>query len=150
MNAACHRCGGEKGGPFVPCKSCGFTPLHDDRSVAWLFSIHHLTEAELQDASERIRRGDVPDPSQELRDQAREAMGAAPLPDTARVPLKRGELVGLGLTNLLLTPLAGYAVWFGLRKSRPRAAQQALMLTVPMSLLLTLVWGMAAFGRNWL
>ncbi|MEC8422892.1 MAG: hypothetical protein VX000_03880 [Myxococcota bacterium] len=138
--AVCHRCGGNKRGPLVPCKTCGFTPTGEERPVAWLFSGHHLDSDELADAAQRVRAGDRPDTSRELRAQARSAMGAAPLTDAARTPFGAGWLLLLGIANLMLTPLVGYAVWFGLREERPRAARQALALTLPISAVLGVAW----------
>lgn len=138
--AVCHRCGGSKKGPLVPCKSCGFTPTGEDRPVAWLFSAHHLDAEELADAAKRVRSGEQPEPSRSLREQARHAMGAAPLTDAAKTPFGAGWLLLLGIGNLMLTPLVGYAVWFGLREERPRAARQALALTLPISAALGIAW----------
>lgn len=138
--AICHRCGGDKRGPLVPCKTCGFTPTSDERPVAWLFSAHHLDTDELLEAARRVRSGDRPEPSKALREEARVGMGAAPLTDAAKEPLRPSTLLLIGLGNLLLTPLAGYAVWFGLREERPRAARQALTLTLPISAALGLAW----------
>ena len=138
--AVCHRCGGSKKAPLVPCKSCGFTPTGSERPLAWLFSEHHLEPDELEEAADRIRAGERPDPSRALQAQARAGMGAAPLTETRGVPLPPGSLLLLGIGNLLLTPLAGYAVWFGLREERPVAARQALAVTIPVSAALALAW----------
>lgn len=140
MSAVCHRCGGDKHGPFVPCKACGFTPLREDRLVAWLFSLHHLDAAELTDAADRIRGGDRPDPSRTLREVARVGMGALPLSNIARKPLPLRTLLLLSSANVLLTPLAGFAVWFGMREDRPVAAAQALRITIPVTAVLALLW----------
>ncbi len=143
--SACHRCGGRKRGPLVPCKECGFVPNGDDRAVAWLFSLHHLTEAELDEAAARVRAGERPDPSRALRDGARRAMGAAAPADGAAAPLSRGRLLGLTLLNVLVTPLAGFAVWWGLRDERPVAARQALRVTAPVAALV----GAALLAEAW-
>ena len=74
VKAVCHRCGGPKKGPFVPCKNCGFVPLGEDRPIAWLFGLDYLTEDEMTEAGRRIQGGEVPDPSAALREQAREGM----------------------------------------------------------------------------
>lgn len=140
VRAVCHRCGGPKKGPLIPCKTCSFTPTGEERPIAWLFSAHHLTDAELDETTARILAGEQPDPSKALSDGARVAMGAAPLTDDARRPLRTGTLILIGLGNLLLTPLLGFAFWFGLIEERPRAARQALTITLPMSLALALVW----------
>ena len=145
--AVCHRCGADKAGPFVPCKACGFTPTGDDRAIAWLFSTHHLTEAELETARARVLNGVRPDPSKALKDAARDQMGAAPLDEEARRPFPPSTLALLALADLLLTPLAGYAVWLGLRTKRPRAARQALFVTVPISLVMLVLWVGAVYSR---
>jgi len=145
--AVCHRCGADKAGPFVPCKACGFTPTGDDRAIAWLFSTHHLTEADLETARTRVLNGVRPDPSKALKDAARLQMGAAPLDEEARRPFPPSTLALLALADLLLTPLAGYAVWLGLRTKRPRAARQALFVTLPISLVMLVLWVGAVYTR---
>lgn len=139
--AICHRCGGGKRGPYVPCKACGFVPAGPERQVAWLFSEHHLAPDELAEAARRLQAGERPDPSRSLLERARVQMGAGPLTDDARRPLRSTQLVALGLANVLLTPFVGLAVWWGLREERPVAAAQALRSTVPVALGLAVVWG---------
>lgn len=143
--AVCHRCGGSKKGPLVPCKVCGFVPTGEERPVAWLFSRHHLSPHELVHAAARLREGERPEPSRALRDGAREAMGAAPLPDAARRPLDNRELMLLAVGNLVATPLLGLAVWWGLAERRPVASGQAMKVTIPFVLVLT----MAILGDAW-
>jgi hypothetical protein len=105
-----------------------------------LFSAHHLSPDELAEAARRVRQGEAPDPSRALRQEARVAMGAQPPTDTAREPLPLGHLLLLGLANVVLTPLVGYATWFGFRDERPIAARQALAVTVPTTVGLAVVW----------
>lgn len=124
----------------MPCKSCSFVPTGEHRQVAWLFSREHLDEAELEEAARRIREGELPEPPRELLEHARESMGAKPLDQEALRPLSSTQMLGLALADLLLTPLVGFALWFGLREERPVAARQALRITVPVSLALGLVW----------
>lgn len=134
--AVCHRCGGRKLGPFVPCKACGHVPQGRGRSVAWLFSAHHLSAEELDEAARRIRGGDVPEPSRALLEHARTEMGAlGPSPLIDR-PLSRQTTLLLAACNILLTPLAGLAAWYGLRAHRPTAARQSLWVTLPAGALL--------------
>jgi len=140
MEAVCHHCGSEKPGALSPCASCGFTPAGADRALAWLFSTQHLDRVELARAAERIRAGDQPAPSRALQAEARQAMGARSLPNTARRPLEPRTLILLSAANLLLTSLVGYAVWFGMREERPVAARQALWLTMPVSLGMGTLW----------
>jgi len=145
MKAVCHRCGGDKQGPFVPCRGCAFVPQKEERLTAWLFSLHHLDEVELDEAAARVRQGGLPDPSKKLKNAARKEMGAAPLPDGAQMPFTTATLMGIAFANLLLTPLAGFAYWLGLRKERPVAAAQALRITLPIGFALGALWvGMVA------
>ncbi|MEL6343562.1 MAG: hypothetical protein AAFV53_10535 [Myxococcota bacterium] len=139
--AICHRCGGPKKGPFVPCKVCTFTPIGEQRAVAWLFSDEYLSEEEMAEARDRIRAGERPDPSRALQEMARTAMGARPLSNDQLRPMTNTQLASLVLANLLLTPLAGLAVWYGYRERRPVAARQAGWATVPVALSLAVAWG---------
>ena len=138
--AVCHRCGYRKNGPLVPCKACAFVPQRDARSVAWLFSAHHLNEAELEEAERRIRVGDIPEPSKALRTMAQRAMGALDAPALEDRPLRSTEILLLIVAEIVLTPLVGFAVWFGLREQRPRAARTVALVTGPIVLLCTLLW----------
>jgi hypothetical protein len=138
MSAICHLCGGEKSGPLMPCKACDHVPRGDERPLAWLFSTAHLNPAELALAASRIREGEHPDPATHLHNQARAALGAVDLPTD--LPLSTRQLIALGLANLLLTPLAGLATWWGLRSDRPSAAHQALQITIPIGAATTLAW----------
>jgi hypothetical protein len=145
--AVCHRCGAEKRGPLVPCKSCVFTPLGEDRAVAWLFSSHHLDADELIEVARRVSLGERPEPSRALRDLAREAMGAAPIGTDHRKPLTHSQVAWLVAGNLLLTPLVGLSVWFGLGADRPIAARQALRWTLPMMVMFVGGWVLLLLSR---
>ena len=140
IKAVCHRCGGPKMGPFVPCKTCEFVPVGEDRPIAWLFGLDHLTEEEMAEAGQRICGGEVPDPSSALRELAREGMGAIPLSSTQLKPLTNWQLLWLSVGNLVLTPLIGGAMWFGMREDRPVAAAQVARLTIPVGLGLSIMW----------
>ncbi len=148
--AVCHKCGSAKSGPFVPCKACQHIPQRQDRSVAWLFSTEHLSEEELTRAAERIRNGERPDPSRILQQMAHQTMGATPITDISQIPLSTRTLVAIASANLLLTPMAGLAVWLGYRQQRPIAAAQALRITVPVAFALAALWigmvGLRLFG----
>ena len=138
MRAACHRCGGLKAGPLLPCPDCHHTPREADRSVAWLFSLAHLSEAELQEAALRIQGGETPDPPAHLLHHATERIrlgrsGGGP-------PLSQRHMLLLGLGAVVLTPLLGLAVWWGYRMTRPLAARQALRVTIPAAALLGCIW----------
>lgn len=136
--AICARCGGVKGGAFAACPDCGFTPGAAERPLAWLLSAAWLDPEELAEAARRISEGQRPDPGRALLDTARAAIGASAR--SLGPGLEWRQRAALLAANLLLTPLAGYAVWFGLRESRPAAARDALALTLPVTLLLGLLW----------
>ena len=140
MRAACHGCGASKQAPLIPCKTCGFTPIGNERATAWLFSLEHLEPEELEEAARRIQDGQRADPSTTLQYVAKEAMGALPFEPATNRSLTRGELWALGLANLLLTPLTGLAAWHGLRPERPLAATQALRVTAPVAVAMSLMW----------
>lgn len=150
MNAICQRCGGEKSGPFVPCKACAHVPQGADRNVAWLFSDAYLSHEELKSAALRVRGGERPDPSVALQDLARNAMGATPRTLRSQTPLPTRTLLGIASANLVFSPMAGFAVWFGYRSVRPVAAAQALRITVPIAIALAALWvgmvGLRLFG----
>jgi hypothetical protein len=140
MRAACHACGSIKKVPLIPCKACGFIPSGSARATAWLFSLEYLSKEELAEAAGRVRAGQRAEASQALLFTAKKAMGALPFERDTDRPLTTGEQWALALTNLLLTPLAGLALWHGLRASRPQAARQSLRLTWPIALALCLMW----------
>ena len=57
--AICLKCGAEKIGALVRCRSCGFEPHEEeDRAKSILLSDHNLAKDELAGASERIRNGE--------------------------------------------------------------------------------------------
>ena len=139
MSAICHRCGGHKQEAFQPCSECGHTPIGQGRLIAWLFSSAHLSSEELKLAADRIRSGEIPEPSSDLLKHAKQ-QGLRNSPSDLR-PLPAPALMGIGLGSLILTPLVGFAVWWGLRYDRPIAAKQALRVTAPIA---------AATGALWL
>ena len=120
-------------------------PQGEERPTAWLFSLHNLSEEDLSLAVERVRQGERPDPGRALRASAKKEMGAIPVTESNQVPLPTPHLVGIAAANLLLTPLAGFAFWMGLREDRPIAAAQALRITLPITFALGALWlGMVA------
>jgi hypothetical protein len=102
--------------------------------------MEYLEPEELEEAARRIRDGQRADPSTALQYLAKEAMGALPFEPATNRSLTRGELWSLGLANLLLTPLTGLAAWHGLRLDRPLAATQALRVTAPIAVAMSLMW----------
>lgn len=138
-SAVCHRCGGAKPGPLDPCSDCGFAPTGQDRAIAWLFSDAWLNEEERAEATQRVLAGERPDPSRALLKEARRALGGD-AHGAQGAPLSRGQIALLLAANVLLTPMAGLAVWLGTRAERPRAARQAIWMTAPVAALGALAW----------
>ena len=138
MNAACHRCGARKPEAGDPCADCGYLPEGDERALAWLFSRAHLDEAELAEASRRVREGERPEPGRALIAEARRALGGSP--GDPEDTLSRPAQLALGVGSVLLTPLLGLAIWFGLRPTRPAAARLALRVTASASLAFVAMW----------
>jgi hypothetical protein len=140
MNSICHRCGGRKAGAFLPCPGCKYTPKATDRTLAWLFSNEHLNPEELEEASQRLRQGEQPDPSDGLLTSAKDQIRKIAQRQTTDIPLPPASLAGISVMSLLLTPLAGFAIWWGYRAERPTAAAQVLRITWPISVALSCVW----------
>jgi hypothetical protein len=139
IGAVCVRCGAARGDYAQICPSCGLQPEGDGLLVAWLLSAHHLDEARLRQAQERIRAGEVIRPSEARLAVARRALRT----DFASDPgLGAGERLALLATSVLLTPLPGWVLWAWWRRSRPRAAFQALALSAPASVILfvAVIW----------
>jgi len=103
-----------------------------------LFSSAHLSPDELQQSSHRIRAGEAPDPSAQLLAQARHEVHQQRPVDPR--PLSTKALLGIGIGSLLLTPLTGLAMWWGLRQNRPIAAAQALRITTPIAAAIGALW----------
>jgi hypothetical protein len=140
MNSICHRCGGKKAGAFLPCPGCQYTPKATDRTVAWLFSSEHLSVEELEEAAQRLRRGEQPDPSEGLLASAQAKIKTIAQRQATDIRISPGPLVGIGLMSLVLTPLAGFALWWGYRTERPTAAGQVLRITWPITIALSCLW----------
>lgn len=140
MKSICHRCGGKKAGAFLPCPGCSYTPKATDRAVAWLFSSDHLSGQELEEAAARIQQGEQPDPAERLLVKAREQIRLSAQKQATDQALTSRSLAGIGLMSLLLTPMAGFALWWGYRVERPTAASQILRITWPIAIALSILW----------
>lgn len=114
--------------------------------MAWLFSRAWLDEDELEAAARRVRSGEQPDVPRHLIVHARTSMGAIST-DQSQHPLTLWQLLGIATANLLLTPLTGMAVWYGLREDRPMAARQSLRVTLPIALGLAVFWMSLLLGQ---
>jgi hypothetical protein len=129
--------------------------------VAWLLSEHHLSAAQLERASHRIRAGHRLAPREDLLVRARAGLedatpGRSRRMDEAADPpggrLPRWTLVVLGVISLLFTPLPGWVAWWSWRHTAPRAAHQVLQLLLPLTVVGMLAWSLAlgaAWGRRW-
>lgn len=144
--AICACCGAEKDLPLGRCPGCGHLPAGEEREVALVCSTRVLDVAALRTAQERIRRGEPVRPTAALRGRAREILSGVPI---ARTRLSAGQLLALATVNLVLTPLVGYAVWWWRRHDQGPAGKQALVVTIPCSILLfggILAWRLRSIG----
>lgn len=135
MKAVCVRCGAAKGAWDRICPACGQVPEGDGLLVAWLLGDAHLTEPELERAALRIRAGEAVRPSARMLDAARRALGIHAEHDTGLTQAQRLGLLALGF---LVSPAPGLAMWWSWRGRYPRSALQALGLSLPTSILVTL------------
>lgn len=143
--AICTRCGAEKDLPLGRCGACGSVPEGEERLVALVCSSRVSEEDVLRTAQQRIRRGEVLRPTSAILERARRLISGAPEEQTT---LGARQLAALAAVNLLATPLVGYAMWYRYRNDRGPAARQALLVTVPCSVLLAVA--LAAWHSAWL
>ncbi|MCA9494028.1 MAG: hypothetical protein KC621_29070 [Myxococcales bacterium] len=129
--SVCVRCGGERERHDQVCPSCGHRPDGDGLFVAWLLSTENLSEAELDGVRDRIRSGEVIRPTERMLARARRALGADFASDAGLDTRQRMLVLA---TSLLLTPLPGLIVGVWWWNDHPRAARQALALSLPASL----------------
>lgn len=137
MRAVCVRCGGSRQGYASVCPACGHRPEGDGLLVAWLLSSANLDESGLDAVAARVRSGESIRPSAKMLKKARRALGQ----DLASDPgLTLGQRAALFACSILLTPLVGWTCWLWWRADRPRAALQALSLSLPPTVLFTAIW----------
>jgi hypothetical protein len=132
--AVCVKCAGERSSFEQVCPSCGHRPDGEGLLVAWLLSSANLGDAELNHAQARIRKGEPLRPSARMLEKARLALGQHFSTDEG---LTMQQRLGLLATSLLLTPLVGWVLFAWWWSARPRAAYQALALSLPASILFT-------------
>jgi hypothetical protein len=132
--AVCVRCGGFRADYRLICPHCGHRPDGEGLLIAWLLSSEHLNDHQLEEAAERVRSGESLRPSERMLERARRALGTHISSDPGLTARQR---LGLLVTSLLLTPLVGWVLWFWWRGSRPRAAIQALGLSLPATAIFT-------------
>jgi len=137
--AVCVRCGGFREDYQQICPSCGHRPEGEGLLVAWLLSDAHLDAEQLARSAERIQAGEAVRPSQRMIDRARRALGGDFVSDPG---LGGVRMLGLGAVSVVLTPLVGLVLWAWWRRQRPRAAVQALAVSLPVGLasLILVVW----------
>ena len=128
---ACVRCGMLRADYGSVCPGCGDRPEGDGRLVAWLLSGHHLERAELEEVSARIRAGEVIRPSRKQLRKAKRSLGQSWQTDSGLTVREKVCVVTVGFA---LTPLPGFVLGFWWRHLRPRAAAQAVLLSLPGSL----------------
>ncbi len=123
MAAICLCCGFEKSEPLQACPSCSFEPVGRDRAISWLCSDAHLSPAELVETAGRISAGEPPNPASSLIHRANIAIGLSP-------EKKNMPIWVLGLGNLLLTPLFGFAIWLDCRHQNYKYASYVARTTI--------------------
>jgi len=132
VKAVCTKCGAIHEHFDRICPTCGARPTGDGVLAAWLLSSNNLSDEEMERVSARIAAGEVIRPSERQLREARVQLGVHLTSDPGMTVQQR---VALLFTSLLLTPLVGWALWVGWRRARPRAAMEALALSLPASAL---------------
>jgi len=132
--ALCVKCGGERTRFDQICPACGHRPDGEGLLVAWLLSDNHLTDKQLAQTQARLRKGESIRPSAKMLDKARRALGQHFTTDEG---LDNRQRMGLLATSLFLTPLVGWVLFAWWWESKPRAALQALALSLPATVLFT-------------
>ena len=146
MTAVCVRCGQERADWNQICPHCGHRPEGEGLLVAWLLSSESLDDKQLQAVGERIRNGEVIRPSAARLERARIALGQSMASDPGLTVAQR---VGMLATSLLATPLVGLTCWLWWRRTRPRAALQSLALSLPATILFTVMWPLMFLYAAW-
>lgn len=119
--------------------------MGEEQEVALVCSTRVLTPEQLAAVADRCRRGEPVQPSHALRSRARALLRGAPI--RAEAKLRPSQLVVLVFANLLLTPLLGYALWLKVRRQPGPGARQVLLATLPVSVVLALVFVGRIFFR---
>ena len=128
MTSVCARCGGRRARFDHICPACGHRAEGEGLLVAWLLSSDNLGEAELAAAAERVRAGQPVRPSDAQLARARRALGRSYGTDPGLSGRERVALLACALTLTPLPWLVAAAWWW---TERPRAALQALAVSLP-------------------
>jgi hypothetical protein len=134
--AICVRCGGARADFAAICPQCGHRPDDEGRLVAWLLSSSNLSSEELDAVQKRIISGEAIRPSERMLAKARAALGRDFTSDAGLTTKQRLLLLA---TSLLVTPLVGWVLFVWWYRVRPRAAIQALALSLPASVLFVIL-----------
>jgi len=132
--AICVKCGGERTRYDQICPSCGHRPEGEGLLVAWLISDQHLSDEALSRTQARIRAGESIQPTAKAQQIARRALGRHFSTDEG---LTTRERLALLATSILATPLVGWVVFVWWWNDKPRAAMQALALSLPATVIFT-------------
>lgn len=132
--ALCVKCGGERTRFDQICPACGHRPDGEGMLIAWLLSSENLTDAQLRQTQARLRKGEHIKPSAKMLEKARRALGQHFTTDEG---LTNPQRMGLLATSLFLTPLVGWVLFAWWWDQKPRAALQALALSLPATVLFT-------------
>ena len=128
----CVRCGVVRADFRTICPACGHRPEGEGQLIPWLLSENHLDEAEFEATAQRIKDGELVQPSRRMLDQARRALGTHYASDPG---LSANEALGL---------FAGIVCCFeGLRTSGdateiPKAVSRAMLRAVTVAVF---IWG---------
>lgn len=138
--AVCHWCAEEKTRSFVVCRSCGEMPSEEQRIVAWLLSDAYLTETELSEAQERLKKGHQLAPTEGARRIAQRALGLNIEADRYTMT----QSMGLLLLCIIFSSVLGIGLWWSKRLYRPIKARQLIGISI-----VALLVDVAVFIYNW-
>ena len=136
--AVCIQCGSTKELPLLRCLACKHSPIGDDRARSLIASNRMLDGTQLREVQRRIQVGEPFRPGPERIAAARRILAGAAAAEPFAFTLTQAILLLVG--NVILTPALGFAVWYGVRSRPGLGGRQALWLTVPVSITLTLGW----------
>jgi hypothetical protein len=97
-----------------------------------------LDATQLREVQHRIQVGEPFRPGAERMAAARKMLAGAAAAEPFAFTMTQAILLVIG--NVVLTPALGFAVWYGVRSRPGLGGRQALWLTVPVSVALTVGW----------
>ena len=126
IRAICHWCAAEKSRAFVLCRKCGEMPAEEVRVLAWLLSDAYLSETELLETQQRLRKGDVLAPTERARRIAQRALGLNVESDS----YTQLQLCGILILSTFCSSVFALGLWWSKRHHRPLKARQLLWIAV--------------------